>query len=117
MLTARIQSFFLLVMFSPFLLAMSSTAFAQSAGDAPDAPANVAAPKKIMATDAAAYTQAEQSDSKPRKKLRFRDGPTCLCADGLREKDIRAGQREQLDGQHDKQHEQTKTGAPASSTP
>lgn len=37
-------------------------------------------------------TQAQASERKPeRNRLRFRAGPTCMCAGGLSEKDIEQG--------------------------
>ncbi|WP_193908191.1 hypothetical protein [Cellvibrio polysaccharolyticus] len=40
---------------------------------------------------------AEKADDQPAKKkgsrLRFRDGPVCMCADGLTENDIMASQK------------------------
>lgn len=41
--------------------------------------------------DSVAKPGASASEASPRKKLRFRDGPVCLCADGLTEKEIAAG--------------------------
>ncbi len=43
------------------------------------------------AAEADAADTQQQGLLKPKSRLRFRgNGPTCMCADGLREKDIRA---------------------------
>ncbi len=39
----------------------------------------------------AADSEQASTESQPRKRLRFRDGPVCMCGDGLKESDIAAG--------------------------
>ena len=34
-----------------------------------------------------------EAEKQPRKRLRFRDGPVCMCADGLSENDILESQK------------------------
>lgn len=35
----------------------------------------------------------QEIETQPRKRLRFRDGPVCMCADGLSENDILESQK------------------------
>ena len=47
--------------------------------------------RQSPAAEADAADTQQPSLLKPKSRLRFRgNGPTCMCADGLREKDIRA---------------------------
>lgn len=72
----RLSSALLLIaLASPFAAQAAKTDEAEQQSPAADA-------------DAA---DTQQQLLKPKSRLRFRgNGPTCMCADGLREKDIRA---------------------------
>ncbi|GEM_PF-2994649 len=74
-----------------FLLAVLSAVALLLAGAAAaaEAPASPAVPEAA----AAAGERAGETPARPARKgrLRFRDGPVCICSDGLSERDIRDG--------------------------